>query len=295
LRWGEGGWQLSDLGSKNGTLADGVPAGGGTILAEHAWLSFGGVLATFEVLTDQQSRRESEEQVERWRSTLALRRRIAAAGSLDGLVRGLLGSVVQLCGAERAFILLARADGELEVAAASGLGAGELKAAEFSGSIGAVERVLASGRVVAASDAMADSMLGARASVARGGIRALVCIPVTALERRLGAIYADSRKPGSAFTELDVEILEALAGQAALAIAAARLDEEVRRLLADLPAKLDLPAAARDRLRGEIDLAWTRFGGFTAKPETAVSPTGAVLWRELLAAHASPPGAAPPA
>jgi GAF domain-containing protein len=258
-------------------------------------LSFGGVLATFEVLTDQQSRRESEEQVERWRSTLALRRRIAAAGSLDGLVRGLLGSVVQLCGAERAFILLARADGELEVAAASGLGAGELKAAEFSGSIGAVERVLASGRVVAASDAMADSMLGARASVARGGIRALVCIPVTALERRLGAIYADSRKPGSAFTELDVEILEALAGQAALAIAAARLDEEVRRLLADLPAKLDLPAAARDRLRGEIDLAWTRFGGFTAKPETAVSPTGAVLWRELLAAHASPPGAAPPA
>ena len=72
--------------------------------------------------------------------------------------------------------------------------------------------------------------------------------------RRLGALYADSSAPGSAFTELDVEILEALASQAALAIAAARLDEEVERLLADVE---------------------------------AVSGRAPVLWSELLATHAA--------
>jgi pSer/pThr/pTyr-binding forkhead associated (FHA) protein len=274
LRGGARGWELADLGSKNGTLVDGSPAGAGRPLGPRSWISLGGVLASFELLSDQESRRESEVHLERWRSTLALRRRIAVAGSLDGLVRGLLDSVVQVSGAERAFILLARGDGELEVAAANGLGAGDLRAADFSGSIGAVERVLATGRAVATSDALADTSLGGRASVARGGIRALVCIPVAALERRLGAIYADSRKPGSAFTELDVEILEALASQAALAIAAARLDEEVRGLLADLPAKLDLPAAARERLRGEIDQAWRRFGGWGRASQAEVTVAG---------------------
>jgi GAF domain-containing protein len=166
---------------------------------------------------------------------------------------------VQLCGADRGFVLLARGDGELAVAAASGLVTGDLAAADFSGSIGAVERALASGRAVATSDALADPALGARASVASKGIRALVCVPVTVLDRRLGALYADSRRPGSAFTDLDVEILEALASQAALALAAARLDEEVGQLLADVE---------------------------------AISGRGPVLWSELLATHGTAPGMA---
>jgi GAF domain/FHA domain len=261
LRWDGEGWELADLGSKNGTYVNGVPAYAGSRLPDQGWLSLGGVLASFERLSERQSRRHSEVQVERWRSTLASRRRLALAGSLDGLVRGLLDAVVELCGAERGFVLLARADGELEVAAASGLGASDLRAAEFSGSIGAVERALQTGLPVATSDASADPALGGRESIARGGIRALVCVPVTALDRRLGAIYADSRRPGSAFTELEVEILEALAAQASVAIGAARLDEEVRRLLADLPARLELPVAAREQLRGEIERAWESWRG----------------------------------
>jgi hypothetical protein len=96
-------------------------------------------------------------------------------------------------------------------------------------------------------------LLRGRDSIARGGIRALVCVPVAALGLPLGAIYADSRTPGSAFTELDVEILEALAAQAALAIAAVRLDEDVRRLLAELPERLDLAPPAQALLHAEIE------------------------------------------
>jgi Inner membrane component of T3SS, cytoplasmic domain/GAF domain len=279
LRRGREGWELSDLASKNGTLVNGQPVAGRALLAHRGWLSLGGVLASFEPLTEEQSRAEISAESERRRSTVAARRRLAAADSLDAILQGLLESVVQLSGAERGFVLLARGDGDLAVAAASGLAAFDLGAAEFSGSIGAVERALATGRAVAVADALADPALGGRESVARGGIRALVCMPLSPpppppptaaaapaapavpadggapVDRRsLGVLYADSSAPGSAFTELDAEILEALASQAALAIAAARLDEEVERLLADVE---------------------------------AVSGRSPVLWSELLATHAA--------
>src|ERR1700687_2223416 len=251
LRCGGESWELHDLGSRTAALVDGLPVAGRALLGQHGWLSLGGVLASFERLTEEQSREETAAQSERRRSAIAARRRLAAADSLEAVRQGLLDSVVQLSRAERGFVLLARGDGELVVAAASGLAAGDLGAAEFSGSIGAVDRALSTGRAIAVADALADPALRGRESVARGGIRALVCVPLVppaseaslpmapmaatrgaAIDRgRLGALYADSRAPGSAFTELDVEILEALASQAALAIAAARLDEEVERLL----------------------------------------------------------------
>ena len=273
LRRGREGWELSDLASKNGTLVNGQAVAGRALLAQRSWLSLGGVLASFEPLTEEQSRAESAAESERRRSTMAARRRLAAADSLDAILQGLLESVVQLSRAERGFVLLALGDGELAVAAASGFAPFDLGAAEFSGSIGAVERALATGRAVAVADALADPALGGRESIARRGIRALVCMPLappppapaergpSCDRRRLGALYADSRAPGSAFTELDVEILEALASQAALAIAAARLDEEVERLLTDVE---------------------------------AVSGRAPVLWSELLATHAGASGIAPP-
>ncbi|HEY6323966.1 MAG TPA: FHA domain-containing protein [Thermoanaerobaculia bacterium] len=275
LRRGREGWELSDLASKNGTLVNGQPVAGRALLAARSWLSLGGVLASFEPLTEEQIRAESSAQSARRRSTIAARRRLAAADSLDAILQGLLESVVQLSRAERGFVLLARGDGELAIAAASGLAALDLGAAEFAGSIGAVERALSTGRAVAVADALADPALGGRESVARGGIRALVCMPLSPPppppaptdrgaafdRRRLGALYADSSAPGSAFTELDVEVLEALASQAALAIAAARLDEEVERLLAGVE---------------------------------AVSGRAPVLWSELLATHAAAAGMAPP-
>ncbi|MBV8199707.1 MAG: GAF domain-containing protein [Acidobacteria bacterium] len=277
LRRGAEGWEISDLGSKNGILVDGVPASPRLPLAARSWLSLGGVLASFEVLSEGQHHQDTDAQTERRRSTLAARRRLAAAGSLDAVVLGLLDSAIQLARAERGFVLLARPDGELAVAAARGLADGELGGTEFSGSIGAVARALETRRVVVTADALADPALGGRASVVRGGIRALACVPLAplqavtplapialsaggpALDRCLGALYADSRSPGSAFTELDVEILEALASQAALAIATAHLDEEMARLLADVE---------------------------------AVSGRAPLLWSELLAAHGTAGGTA---
>src|SRR5215470_498763 len=91
-----GGWQVTDLGSKNGTLMDGQPAATALPLGDRCWLSLGGLLAGFERLTEQQSLQESEAQAARRRSTLAACRRIETAVSLDALVRSLLDSMVRL-------------------------------------------------------------------------------------------------------------------------------------------------------------------------------------------------------
>jgi len=235
----DGRWLLADLGSKNGVSVDGRRVAAPVELPDVCWISLGGLLARFERLSEAERSARASRERERWQSTLELHRHLTPAADLPGLLTRLLESVLELSGAERGFVLLARPGGGLEVAATAGVPAGALGCEEFAGSAGAVERALAEGRPVVTADAQDDAALAARPSVAGGGIRALVCLPLEAMGRRTGAVYADSRTPGSAFTELDVEILEALTSHAALALAVARLSREVASLAGDLPTRRD--------------------------------------------------------
>lgn len=242
---GPAGWTVRDLGSKNGTLADALPVNAARPLAASSWLSFGGVLARFEVAPEgfgspgeERRRLTTAHEVRRgWED-----RGVTAAPALPELLERVAASMLALTGAERGFLLLPRQDGGLEVAARAGLSRDDLRSAELAGSVGAVTRVLASGQPVVRSDVRADADLGARASVVAAGIRALICVPIAVPDGPRGAMYADSRRPGAAFTELDLEILEALAEQAGLAVAVARLQGEVAGL-----------AGLADRIGGEDD------------------------------------------
>src|SRR5689334_29402 len=51
LTCNESGWSVADLGSKNGLMIDGAPSARGS-LAERSWISFGGLAARFEVVTE---------------------------------------------------------------------------------------------------------------------------------------------------------------------------------------------------------------------------------------------------
>jgi GAF domain-containing protein len=75
--------------------------------------------------------------------------------------------------------------------------------------------------------------LVARPSVRLGGIRSLLCIPLTLSSRSLGVLYADSRLPGPPITELDIELVENVTRQAAAAIEAARLEHRIVDALRD--------------------------------------------------------------
>ena len=264
FKFGPSGWTVTDLGSKNGTLINGVRVESGR-LAERSWISFGGLLTHFEALRSPVEEIH-EERLRRLTTALEIRSDLNPATGLEELLSRAVASMQTLTSAERGFLLLVRDDGDFEVAARSGLSWDDLRAAEFGGSVGAVERVLSGGQPVISVDARADAELGARASIVSGGIRALLCVPVLSLDRRIGVMYADSRRPGAAFTELDLEILEELAAQAGIAIAAARLNGELRGL-----AERIADGAGEDTLRPSRDFGDTWQGLLAARATLGAS------------------------
>lgn len=231
---GGGRWQLVDLGSKNGLTVDGRPVARAEI-AGAAWLGFGGLLARFDPADAPSPEAALAEELRRRRDAAELERSLDPAGGLEALLDRLLRSVLTVAGAARGFVVLARREGGFDVAATAGLAVDEIRREEFSGSVGAVERAIAERRPIVLSDVAADTLFGGRPSVVSGGIRSLVCLPLVALDRVLGAVYADSREPGHAFTRLDVEILSGLSAHAALALAVVQLGREVDGLGEGLP------------------------------------------------------------
>ena len=284
---GGDGWRIADLGSKNGTAVDGRPVGDGAPLRAPGWFSLGGILARLEPLSDQDVRRESAIRLERWRTSIELERQLDPSLGLDQLLRRLMDSVLRLSGAERGFILLAGSDGHLAVAAAVGVAEDELAAAEFSGSVGAVERALAEERAVVVGDAAADVDLGGRPSVVEGGIRALLAIPLRTFAGVIGVVYADRREAGAAFTDLDVEILEAISSHAGLAVTVARVHAELAGLAAGIESAVRLPADTGERLRTDLARAWERAAGAYRPPPAAGGGPGDGGWWGRIVAAAS--------
>lgn len=249
FRFEDGTWILEDLGSKNGTALLGHPVQQ-RALGEPAWISFGGLMAHFE----PHASGEEAALPARWQSSSEHLRRLDPALNLDTLLDHLMESVLSLSGATRGFVLLRSPEGELQLVRAAGVDPGELEDQRFSGSLGAVARALETGAPVVLSDAQRDAHLGARPSIAEGGIRTLVCLPIQIFQRVIGAVYADSPKAGETFTELDVAMLEALVAQAAVALWAARLEGETRRLMAQVARDLGEQAPLLEPLRQ----AWTQ-------------------------------------
>jgi pSer/pThr/pTyr-binding forkhead associated (FHA) protein len=231
----DGAWRLSDLGSTNGTLVSGRPAEDITI-EQDAWLSFGGLLARFERSSAEREGAESRRREERHRTSISLQSELTPSLGLQRLLERVLGSVLQLSDTQRGFLLLRTGTGHLEVAARAHLDEVDLESEAFAGSVGAIERAIATAQPVAVSDTLADPFLKGRESVLAGGMRALVCLPLLSAGGLVGVIYADSREPGASFGELDVEILTSLAAHAAMAIIVARTDRELRAMAARLPA-----------------------------------------------------------
>ncbi len=291
LRGGEEGWRLADPGSKNGTQVDGHAVHErGEALQETSWVSFGGVLARFERLSEEAAAREQEDQLRRWHGSVEMQRRLTPALGLAPLLEGLLDAVLELSRTDRAFVLLAEADGGMVLAASRGMPAGTVLAADFASSVGAVQLALQEGRAVATSDAALDGRLAHRPSDVEQKVRALVCLPLVAAERLVGAVYADSGRDGAELTERDVDILSGLAAHAALAITVARLEAELARVAAGLAPSGATPLPAAPQVAAKrAEAARARSAQTVA---VGADDTG-LRWDELVLKHRGREEAAP--
>ncbi|MEM1246145.1 MAG: SpoIIE family protein phosphatase [Acidobacteriota bacterium] len=95
---------------------------------------------------------------------------------------------------------------------------------------------------VLSTDAMGDERFSAAATVHSLQLRSVVCVPMIAGEELYGVIHADSSDPTQVFTRDDMSLLMAIAGQAALFLANARLHG---RLLSQELLRQDLALARR--------------------------------------------------
>jgi pSer/pThr/pTyr-binding forkhead associated (FHA) protein len=229
LEWTGRGWSLHDLGSKNGTFVAGSPALG-TSLEDEDWVSFGGLLARFELVTEEQIRALESERARRLQTSVEIRQELARERDPRALLQRLLQSVLSVTGAERGLVLLIGPGGTLKAEIASGFDPATL-GERFEGSLGAIERVLETGESVVASDAPSHTFLGKRPSVLELGITTLACVPLRSDDRVAGLIYVDGRKRGGVFTDLDLEFLEALAANVSVVLSTVRIDREIRELL----------------------------------------------------------------
>src|SRR5688572_6676506 len=238
LAWDDGGWTLQDAASKNGTSVDGVKTSSQRLHGGE-WLSFGGLIGRFETLTDEEARALQGQRLARLNTGIAMRRRLSAELDSFDLVLRFLESAIGVSGADRGFVLIAGEDGRLHAEVTAGFSRGHLRDEGFAGSVGAVQLALDTRASVVVSDAQRHPVLGTRPSVVEMGLGVVACVLLRQDDRILGVLYVDSPRAGVALTDLDIEILEALA-------------EHTAALVSDLQQERKLPAPPRRRT-GPID------------------------------------------
>ncbi len=159
-----------------------------------------------------------------FRAFIAMNRRLLRESDQDRLLERLLEHGVDLSGARRGFLVLLR-DGRVVFETRSeDVGSDD----EMSRSI--VLDAIRQGRPLLTANAREDQRLAGRRSIEELDLRSVLCVPFKTQNGTDGALYVDNPIRAGAFTERTVDLLEALAGQAAIAIDHLERRDEVERL-----------------------------------------------------------------
>lgn len=149
---------------------------------------------------------------------------------LNHLLNLIVDLVLQVIKAERAFLLILDKDsGELipEVVRHSGLRPEEGGKISISKTI--ARQVLKEKVSILTSDAKIDPRFKGGESIILYGIRSAMCVPLWKMDDVLGIIYVDSQISSNRFSNEDLELLTAIANQAAIGIEQARLRDKIQK------------------------------------------------------------------
>lgn len=154
--------------------------------------------------------------------------------SLDPAVirRRAIEASCRIVGSENASLLLAEPSGELYFEVATGEGSERLKRQRVGAGRGIAGWVLRHKTPLIVDDAQSDERFDAGFDKLTGTVtRTLLAVPVYARGETVGVLEAMNKVGGSAFTESDAELLEALADQVGIAVDNARMYAQLRRRL----------------------------------------------------------------
>jgi len=170
---------------------------------------------------------------------------------LEEVLDRILARSLELCGAERALLLLVGQERRLAARRAMRADGRPLDPERVAFSSTVVRRALQEGRAVTQELSSDSQALAVSESMFQLRLRSVLCAPMHYRGRTLGAIYVDSRVQRKTFQAADREVVEALARQAAIALQNARLLREAEER-ARLGREMELAAEIQqDLLPGE--------------------------------------------
>jgi len=157
---------------------------------------------------------------------------------VDEVLNQVMDAVIELSGAERGFLMLLDPDtGELHLRVARNMEHETLQSKDaVSRTI--TEAVVRSGTPILTTDAQSDPRFARQESIMLHSLRSIMCVPLRSRGELIGVVYVDHRISAGVFTNEDLNLLNAFASQAAIAIENARLyartDQALQQRLSEL-------------------------------------------------------------
>ncbi|HKP60792.1 MAG TPA: adenylate/guanylate cyclase domain-containing protein [Polyangiales bacterium] len=216
---------------------------------------------------------------EKLRVSFELTRAIAGELDVDKLLAKILSTAFELLAADRGVVLLFDDKKQLQPRCVRTKRGNPTDDVALSSTI--INEVLRDRAAVLSSDALMDSRFKGAHSIIMQGIRSSMAVPLIYSEELLGVMVLDSQVAANAFTDKDLQLTQALANQAALAIQnslyARKIEkdalnrERFQRLLSPAIAELVVSGEVAVEKGGqarETSVFFSDIRGFTAMSET---------------------------
>jgi phosphoserine phosphatase RsbU/P len=225
---------IQDLKSKNGTLLNGTAIERAR-LEDRDVISAGGVDLQFRNVPERELSTDLQKKLKKIQSALRFTKSINKSAVLDPILDEIMTALMQLSQAERGFVLMEDSKGTLQMVRSVNFNSTELRTNKFRLSMSAIEQAIAKKETVAISNAQDDTYFRQQTSVQELELKTLVCVPIlTAQNRVIGILYADSDRKEQEFADLDIQLLESLASNAAIGIENADLNREIVELIGEV-------------------------------------------------------------
>lgn len=177
--------------------------------------------------------------------------RMTARGEAATLPSFIMNEVVELSGAERAFLVLLDKAGQQAVVAVSGISLLEIESLKTQATP-VLDKVADSLQAVLLQDVGDDMMQ--EGDVPELVLRSVLGIPLVSRSQLMGMIYADMRIINGHFAQADVDLLTVLANQAAAAIENAEWARTLEERVAERTAELTTINSISQALNSQLEL-----------------------------------------
>ncbi len=174
---------------------------------------------------------------------------------LDEVLNQVMDAVIGLTHAERGFLVLLEENSaeEWRLRAARNYSQETLQPKDMEVSRTVIGSVIQSGQGLLTTDARTDPRFSEQNSVVFYALRSIMCAPLLSRGKAIGAIYVDNRAQTGLFSPGDLELLNAFAAQAAVALENAWLYTRTDQALAQRVAELETLAQVDRELNKRLD------------------------------------------